>query len=98
MDNMKYHAVLKTPIGYRVGTVIVVLNDENISGVIEFFGREGTYDGSIDDNGNIEVQGKFPTVSEIVSFVGTGKLSYYAIHLSIQSDDFIYELDGTSRA
>ena len=97
VDSMTYNAVMKTPIGYRVGNILVDITDQIISGIISFFGREGKYKGELYDNGDIKIKGVLPTPNDNIEFEGEGKISYHSIHLSIPSKDFVYELDGTSR-
>ncbi len=97
MDNLMYNIVLKTPVGYRVGQMIVEIGDRIIRGIIRTFEKDGEYHGSIDSNGNIEVNGVLPLNTETIPFKGKGKISSYAVHLTIQSDNFTFELDGTSR-
>ena len=94
---MTYHAVMKTPIGYRVGNIFVDITDQIISGIIYFFGREGKYKGVLYDNGDMKIKGVLPTPNDNMGFEGEGKISFHSIHLSIPSRDFVYELDGTSR-
>lgn len=97
MDALEYNIVLKTPLGYRVGRIIVEIKDRLMQGVIHILGKEESYQGCVDDNGNFAIKGKLPTQTENIPFEGNGKISCYAIHITIPSDDFTYELDGTSR-
>ena len=78
---MTYHAVMKTPIGYRVGNILVDITDQIISGIISFFGREGKYKGELYDNGDIKIKGVLPTPNDNIEFEGEGKISYHSIHV-----------------
>ena len=80
MDTLEYNIVLKTPIGYRVGKMMVEIKDRLIQGIIRILGKEESYQGYIDNNGNIEVNGKLPTHTETILFEGKGKISGYAVH------------------
>lgn len=97
MDSLMYNIVLKTPAGYRVGQMMVEIGDRIICGIIRTFEKDGEYQGSIDNNGNIEVNGLLPFKTETIPFKGKGKISSYAVHLTIPSDNFTFELDGTSQ-
>ena len=43
MQALEYNAVMKTPIGYRIGFAIVQITDQIVSGCIRFFEKEGKY-------------------------------------------------------
>lgn len=97
MQALEYNAVMKTPIGYRIGFAIVQITDQIVSGCIRFFEKEGKYQGTIDSNGNMTIQGEMPSPNEVIKFNGIGKISFYSLHLELSTVNFVYEVDGTAR-
>ena len=97
MDSLEYSIVLKTPQGYCVGSLTMEINNGSVCGSIYALNNESAYCGSIDTNGNIEITGELNLFGDSFQFKGCGKVSFYAIHISIPNGDFTYELDGTAK-
>lgn len=97
MNNLLYLFVLKTPSGYAIGEITVRIDNGNIEGNIRISDQNGSYRGYLDDNGTIKVSGTLALKEERISFVGEGRISCHAIHLTIPTEHFTYELDGTAR-
>lgn len=97
MDSLIYNIVLRTPVGYRIGTLMIEIENHNVRGQIIVADTEGRYIGEMDNNWNLSVKGELPLGADILAFHGKGKLSAYAVHMSMISGEDTYELDGTSK-
>ena len=96
MNSLFYLFVLKTPNGYAFGEITVRIDNGNIEGSIRISDQDGSYHGDL-NGGTIKVSGTLALKEERIPFVGEGRISCHAIHLTIPTEHFTYELDGTAR-
>ena len=97
MDVLEYNIVMRTPHGYRVGMLSFSLEGESFTAKIFILDQTAEFQGSIDSSGNLKMNGSIPSFGGKLPFVGTGKLSYYAVHITASTEEFIYEIDGTAK-
>ena len=95
MDVLSYHIVIKTPIGYRVGDISLDIEGNNIRGTLRAPFFEPALSGELHEDSTLSL-----TVSLIYEEVrtectATGRISGYAIHISVPVGNFVYEIDGT---
>ena len=95
MDGLTYQAVVKTPHGYRVGELTVIVEKGLISGRMRLHDFAEHYSGIIKDDGSIQLEMNRVVGSSLVSCTGTGRISLHCIHISVECDGFVYEIDGT---
>ena len=96
MCELSYHAVVKTPSGYRIGKITSKLEDGKTSGELSLTDFNGRYFGTIEADGCFEIEVERYLSADLVKCRGSGRLSIYSIHITIDSSGVIYELDGTA--
>ena len=96
MDVLSYHIVIKTPIGYRVGDISLSIEEERICGTIEAPFFEPAFTGILHNDSTLSLNVLINCDGARTECDATGRISAYAIHISVPIDDFIYEIDGTT--
>lgn len=96
MNTLSYHIVIKTHAGYRVGDLSVDLEDEKVSGTIHAPFFEPQFFGKMNDDGTLSLNLTVNADGNSEDCVSTGRISMYAIHISVPTASFTYEIDGTS--
>ena len=97
MDGLSYQVVVKTPHGYRVGELTVVAENDLIRGTMRLHDFAEHYAGTIRDDGSIRLSMNRIVNSSPISCTGIGKISVHCIHISVESDGFIYDINGVAR-
>ncbi len=97
MDNIEYTVVIHTPQRCIIGRLSAIGDQSGICGNIYIDQAVCPYQASMDDNGNLKVTTTLSALGNTFSCMGTGKISYHAIHITLVSGDTVFELDGTSR-
>ena len=97
MNDLLYLFIPKTPSGYAIGEITVRIDCGNVEGNIRLSDQNGSYCGYLNDDGTLRVSGTLALKEERISFVGEGRISCRAIHLTLPTKHFTYELDGTAR-
>ena len=97
MQTLEYFGVMSTPRGCCIGTIIVKIDHEFISGTIHFFEKNGEYRGELDSRGNLKISGVLPTLKDNVIFQGIGKITFNALHLELKAEEYLYEINATNK-
>ena len=97
MDVLSYNIVIKTPIGYRVGNISLDIIENRISGTIvaPFFSPD--FSGILNDDGSLSLSLTVNDEKGQYEYMATGRISAYAIHISVPVQEFSYEIDGTAQ-
>ncbi len=95
MNGLTYQAVVKTPHGYRVGELTVIVEKGLISGKMRLHDFAEHYAGTIREDGSIQLAMNRIVDSSSISCTGIGRISLHCIHISVECEDFVYEIDGT---
>ena len=96
MNTLSYHVVVRTPIGVRIGDISLGFDGEKVKGIITAPYFEPEVYGVINDDNTINVNLVVNVDGKRESCDGTGRISDYAIHISVPSSEFVYEIDGTA--
>lgn len=94
MSEKMYLICMQTPLGKREGTLAVEKNGETLNGWLDILQHKEPLKGIIDEDGNCRILGEFVTLMRRVSYVATGQISAYSIHLKVKGGQSIYELSG----
>ena len=97
MDSLIYHIVIKTPMGYRVGDISLNIDVDRICGTIEAPCFEPSFTGILHDDSTMSLTFSVTYENMQAECAATGRISTYAIHISVPSGDFTYEIDGTAK-
>lgn len=98
MNTLSYHIVIKTHAGYRVGDLSVNINmdGEQVSGRIQAPFFEPQFYGVMRDDSTLLLHLTVSAEGKQEKCECTGRISVYAIHISVPATEFTYEIDGTS--
>lgn len=97
MDGLVYQAVVKTPHGYRVGELTALVENGLIRGTMRLHDFAEHYAGTIREDGSIQLAMNRIVDSSSISCTGIGRISFHCIHISVECDGFVYEIDGTAK-
>lgn len=95
MYNLSYHVVIRTPIGVRIGDVALTIEDGKVSGVLETPCFEPQFEGCLHPDDTMELTVHVKENGTVFDCQSTGRISGYAIHISVPTESFCYEIDGT---
>ena len=96
MSISEYHFVMTTPNGIRIGNIVFDYErDGKLCGYIELPQFKNDFSMIIHNDGTLSVNFDKSDTSFLSELTGTGKISFYAISMSIASDGFAYEINGT---
>ena len=98
MNSLSYRIVIKTPIGYRIGNITIDIENEKISGSITAPFFEPFFFGTFNKDGTMLLMLTVNVDGVQTECNSTGRISGYAVHISVPTEKFIYEIDGTAGA
>lgn len=90
----KYHLVLHTDIGERIGKMVVSVTESKLKGTIYMFGKENSFDGTIDSNGSCRISGTLTTLKNKVNFIANGYMKPSDMLLTLKYKAKTYFLKG----
>ena len=97
MSISEYHFVMTTPNGIRIANIIFDYErDGKLCGYIELPQFKNNFSMVIHNDGTLSVKFDKSDTSFFSELTGTGKISFHAISMSIASDCFVYEINGTA--
>lgn len=96
MYNLSYHVVVRTPVGVRIGDITLAIEDGKVTGVLETPFFEPSFVGILNEDDTLTLTLVLTANDEHREYKGVGRISGYAIHISVPTDDFTYEIDGTT--
>lgn len=96
MYNLSYHVVVRTPVGVRIGDIALAIEDDKVTGVLETPFFEPSFAGILNEDDTMTLTLFLSVNDEHKECKGIGRISGYAIHISVPTDDFTYEIDGTT--
>ena len=92
-----YDVSLHTPIGKRKGEMKVNIEDGKLIGFLTLFRNTEPLSGSIDENGECTLKGKFITLLKPVYFTATGKIHDEDLQLVLKCECGNYKMLGSSQ-
>lgn len=95
MYNLSYHVVIRTPVGVRIGDVALTIDDGKVLGALETPFFEPQFEGCLHPDDTMELTVHVKENDKVLDCRSTGRISSYAIHISIPTESFTYEIDGT---
>ena len=97
MNTLSYHIVIRTPAGYRIGDISVEIDDDgHISGTIQAPSFEQHFDGVLNDDSTMWLNFIVNKDGMAERCESTGRISSSAIHISVPSAGFTFDIDGTA--
>lgn len=96
MYTLSYHVVVNTPKGYRIGDIRLDIDENKIEGQFDFPLFDNKCYGILNEDDTFTFYVSITQEEKTNEYECTGRLSGYAIHISIPVDGFVYEVDGTT--
>lgn len=92
-----YDILLHTPIGKRKGELKASMKNGEVIGFLSLFGNTEPLEGTVDENGECRLRGRFATLMKSVEFTADGHIDGDAIRLTVQGDRRSYPITGKLR-
>ena len=96
MNTLSYHIVVRTPAGVRIGDIFFDFTDEKVSGRIKAPFFEPEFHGIINKDDTFRLFITLDQNGANQEYECTGRISAYSVHISVPTEDFTYEIDGTT--
>jgi len=96
MNTLSYHVVIRTPVGVRIGDISLDFEGDTVRGVLEapFFERD--FHGAVNKDDTLRLYITLNENGKMQQCECSGRISAYAIHISVPADTYTYEIDGTT--
>lgn len=92
-----YDVLLHTPIGKRKGEMKVKIENGKLIGFLSLFGNTEPIEGSVDENGDCALHGKFITLLKPVDFTAVGTICRDDLQFILKGESGTYKLMGSSQ-
>lgn len=92
---VSYAIRMKTPIGIRLGTMVVTRNCGQISGSLDILAHSEPFVGTIDAQGNCSLFGKIVTLTRTICYDACGRITPEQLNLFIKDGHHALEISGT---
>lgn len=92
-----YDVLMNTPLGKRKGELKAKIENGKLIGFLSLFGHTEPIEGTVDENGNCFLRGKFITLMQSVDFTADGTIDFDALRLAVKGDCGYYEIMGQRR-
>lgn len=93
-----YDVLLHTPIGKRKGEMKVKIENGKLIGFLSLFGNTEPIEGSVEDNGDCVLRGRFITLLKPVDFTAVGTIRQDDLHFILKGAYGTYKLMGSSQS
>lgn len=98
MAEWDYDITMKTPLGKRYGTMHVEIREEQMSGSIVLLNHKEPFKGTVDREGNFEIEGTLISLIRKIPFRGRGKIDREKLYLQLQGERNTFEVRGAPAA
>ena len=92
-----YDVFLNTPLGKKYGELSACIENGKLMGFLSLLGHTESIEGTVDEDGNCAIKGKFITLLNTIYFTADGMIKRGVLDLNIRSDSNTYEMKGTLR-
>lgn len=92
-----YDIFLSTPLGQKKGELKAKIENGKLMGFLSLLGHTEPIDGTVDENGNCSLKGKFITLMNTIDFKADGIINYDVLKLSLKGTRGVYEMAGALR-
>lgn len=92
-----YDVLMNTPLGQRKGVLKAKIENGKLTGFLSLFGHTEPIEGTVDENGNCSLRGKFITLMQSVDFAADGTIDCDTLRFAIKGDCGCYEIIGQRR-
>lgn len=92
--NRKFTITMYVPLGLRNGTMSFVEEHNVINGIIEVFGNQGAFTGTLSKAGIIEFKGKMTSLLHSFSYFAKGTIIDSHMDLSVVGGRYSFRITG----
>lgn len=92
-----YDILLHTPLGKKRGELKAKIENGELNGFLSVLGHTEPIKGTVDENGNCSLKGKFVSLMKSVDFTADGTIDFDALRLAVKGDAGYYEIMGQLR-
>lgn len=92
-----YDVLMNTPLGKRKGELKAKIENGKLTGFLSLFGHTEPIEGTVDENGNCSLKGKFITLMQSVDFTADGIIDRDTLCLALKGSGGCYEIMGQRR-
>lgn len=96
MENGKYDYRIKfsSQLGLRIGKFSILINDNAVVGFLHILGKSNRICGTINDGGDIRIEGNVKTLVRSFDFVGKGTADEDILKIEISEGKNVFMLMG----
>lgn len=95
MITKQYKIVMSVPLGKRYGTLAFTENNGAIKGTMSLFGKTEPVEGTLSNDGKVELSGIFCTLIRNIPFKAVGTVAENKISLNVQGQRSHFRINGT---
>lgn len=92
-----YDIFLHTPLGKKKGELKANIENGELNGFLSVLGHTEPINGTVDENGNCSLKGKFISLMKSVNFTAAGTISFDTLRLVLNGDAGCFEIMGQLR-
>ena len=96
--DMDYDITMKTPLGKRYGTMHVEIRQGQMNGSIVLLNHKKPFRGTVDREGNFEIEGTLISLIRKIPFRGQGRISREKLYLLLRGERNTFEVRGVPAA
>lgn len=96
MQHRQYKVALHTPLGERYGKMKVIIEHNQLKGILEILKKAAPFHGEIHADGNCKIKGEIFTLTRTISYEGAGQINETSLHLILKSEKESFRLSGTA--
>lgn len=86
-----------TPVGIRDGSIVLNINNKDISGYLDILNHQNVLSGKILEHGQCELKGEIVSLMRKSNYTAVGTFDFCSIQLTLKEEKNNYELYGIAK-
>ena len=92
-----YAIKMMTPVGIRDGSIVLNINNKDISGYLDILNHQNVLSGKILEHGQCELKGEIVSLMSKSNYTAVGTFDFCSIQLTLKEEKNNYELYGIAK-
>ena len=92
-----YAIKMMTPVGIRDGSIVLNINNKDISGYLDILNHQNVLSGKILEHGQCELKGEIVSLMRKSNYTAVGTFDFCSIQLTLKEEKNNYELYGIAK-
>ena len=92
-----YAIKMMTPVGIRDGSIVLNINNKDISGYLDILNHQNVLSGKILEHGQCELKGEIVSLMRKLNYTAVGTFDFCSIQLTLKEEKNNYELYGIAK-